>query len=55
GGSCDVLWGKYKRDGSDSNVIAKASDLHLWKSIVKLWLKLEALRVWTIGDGRSVN
>jgi hypothetical protein len=36
-------------------VIAKGSDSHLWKSIVKLLPKLKELRFWTIGDGKTVD
>jgi ribonuclease HI len=52
---CKVLWGKYRRENSENIVIAKPSDSHLWKSIVKLWPKLNKFCFWSIRDGRSVD
>ncbi|PNX90504.1 ribonuclease H, partial [Trifolium pratense] len=52
---CNVMWGKYRRGSTNNNVVAKTLDSHLWKSIVKLWPKLDELCFWTIRDGKSVD
>ncbi|MCI01096.1 ribonuclease H, partial [Trifolium medium] len=52
---CNVMWGKYRRGSTNNNVVAKTSDSHLWKSIVKLWPKLDELCFWTIRGGKSVD
>jgi hypothetical protein len=33
---CEVMVGKYKRGSTGGEVVAKATDSHLWKSIVNL-------------------
>jgi hypothetical protein len=52
---CEVLLGKYKRNVTEGVVIAKATDSHLWKSIVQLWPYLDAHSWWTIGDGKTID
>jgi hypothetical protein len=39
---CEVLVGKYMRTSANGEMMAKATDSHLWKSIVKLWPHLDA-------------
>jgi len=38
---CSVLWGKYCREADQNSVIARSTDSHLWKAIVKLWPMLK--------------
>jgi hypothetical protein len=52
---CEVLFGKYKRDVANGEVVAKPADSHLWKNIVKLWPYIHAHRWWVVGDGRSID
>jgi hypothetical protein len=52
---CEVMIGKYKCDAADGTVVAKATDFHLWKSIVNLWSYLDAHSWWTIGDGQTID
>jgi hypothetical protein len=52
---CEVMIGKYKCDAADGTVVAKATDSHLWKSIVNLWSYLDAHSWWTIGDGQTID
>jgi hypothetical protein len=47
--------GKYKRDTTEGAVIAKVTNSHLWKSIVKLWPYIDAHSWWIIGDGKSID
>jgi hypothetical protein len=52
---CEVLLGKYKRNVAEGVVIARETNSHLWKSIVKLWPYLDAHSWWTIGDGKTID
>jgi hypothetical protein len=47
--------GKYRRDYDNNGVVAKGVGSHLWKSVVKLWQKMEDSCFWSIGDGLSVK
>lgn len=51
-----VLRGKYGREGWDIGVfIDNPADSNFWKSIVRLWPKIEEHRSWVIGNGQSVH
>jgi hypothetical protein len=52
---CEVLVGKYMRTSANGEMMAKATDSHLWKSIVKLWPHLDDYSWWTIGDGNTIK
>jgi len=52
---CSILWGKYRREAYQNSVIARSTDSHMWKAIVKLWPMLEEYSFWSIGNGMSVN
>jgi hypothetical protein len=52
---CEVLLGKYKRGTAEGVVMARATDSHLWKSIVKVWSDLDAHSWWTIGVGKTID
>lgn len=47
--------GKYGRDHERSNMSVKNTDSSFWKSMAKIWPKLEEKYLWFIGDGVSVD
>jgi hypothetical protein len=50
---CTVMWGKYRREEEQHNVIVRSTDSHLWKAIVKLWPVLDDYGFWSIGNGMN--
>jgi hypothetical protein len=52
---CTVMWGKYRREEEQHNVIVRSTDSHLWKAIVKLWPVLDDYGFWSIGNGMNVS
>lgn len=52
----NVLLGKYGRDfASTGMVVAKVSDLALWRNMVQLWGKMRSMEFKAIGDGESTQ
>ncbi|CAL5194098.1 unnamed protein product [Lathyrus oleraceus] len=52
---CDVVWGKYDRNDNRRDISVKPTNSSLWKSIVKVWPKIDKYSMWSVGDGRGVN
>jgi mannosylglycoprotein endo-beta-mannosidase len=52
---CEVLWGKYQRNNSGDDIVAKAADSSLWKAIVRLWPRVDEVSYWLVGDGRLIK
>lgn len=48
---CEVMRVKYKRNGGNDDIVARAADSSLWKAIVKLWPKLDrcVFGPWVMG------
>lgn len=53
---CDVLWGKYERDGPlQDGILVKANDSSLWKCIAANWDIMLDNIFWSIGNGSSIS
>ncbi|PNX95340.1 hypothetical protein L195_g018531 [Trifolium pratense] len=53
---CEVMRGKYGSNNLREFVQVRASDSSLWKALlVKLSPNLQNFRLWTVGNGRSIN
>lgn len=53
---CDVLRGKYFRDGSwEGSLQAKSTDSNLWKCIVDTWPAMLDNIYWCVGNGNDIS
>ena len=53
---CQVLRGKYARDGSsDNGLVVKPSDSSIWKQMASVWSQINELSFWTIGNGVNIS
>jgi len=52
---CQVMRGKYFRNGCGENIGARTMDSSLWKAIVNLWPNFKDNSFWSLGDGKKVD